>query len=70
MSEEKPIEKFALTEAKAMLKTHCQTLFAWASSDVATVPEQVREALLALSARVYQVIEGLPQPEKKKKVLH
>lgn len=56
------IDKLAMTEAKALIRTHSAIINAWASADTgAFVPPEVKEAILTAAARLYEIIEELPE---------
>ncbi len=66
MSEES-IQKFALIEGKTILAAHCATVFKWASMQETELTEATQEALKATLARMYQVVEGMPLTQTKRK---
>lgn len=61
------IQKFALDEGKAILSTHCAAVFRWASQADTVLTEKTQEALLATLARMFQVVEGMPLTEIRRK---
>lgn len=61
------IQKFALVEGKALLATHCSTIFRWATQSDTVLTEKTQEALLATLARMFQVVEGMPLTEIRRK---
>ena len=55
------IANFAATEAKAVLRTHCSTIYALVDRpEVQAVTPAVKEAMLECLARMYEVIEKFP----------
>lgn len=54
------IEKYAALEAKALMRTHAQMLFNWASTEATHITPGLREALMASCMRIFEVIEELP----------
>jgi hypothetical protein len=57
------IEKFALSECKALIKTHAAFLYQWCEGSQGKVHPQVKEGLLEITARLYEVLEGLPEAD-------
>ena len=58
------INKYAPNELKTLIRIHTANINAWAGvAEGATVSASVKEALLATTARLYELIEELPQTE-------
>lgn len=63
------IDKYALVEAKALIRTHTAIINAWAFTATDSSNEiapSTKEALLDAAARLYELIEGLKTPEERK----
>lgn len=68
MGDEKEIQKFAFVEGKVLLMKHCNTIFVWASAAEGNeLPSAERAALLETLARMYQIVEGMPETNAQRK---
>lgn len=59
------IQKFAGEEARSLIKLHTSVLYQWAEKSAGATPPQLKEALLATCARLYELLEDLKEPEGK-----
>ena len=61
------IDKFALTEAKGLIKLHTSLIFQWAQatqdSGATVVSAALKDALLTSSIRLHELLEALPVAE-------
>lgn len=58
------IDKFAIAEAKCLMRQHSQLIFNWANEDKSRyTTEENKDCLKALCARMYELIDALPVHE-------
>jgi len=55
------IGKFAISEARALMRQHSQLIYQWAEGyRLGAVSEENKEALTACCCRLYELIQALP----------
>lgn len=57
------IDKFAPSEAKALIKIHSFNINQWAAMMEGPLTDVMKDALLQTTARMYELIEELPVPK-------